>query len=52
MTTALKEIPVKAFEGAYRAWESRWKKCMNGQIDLKIDVHGIVNKSLEKIYIS
>jgi len=32
VTTALSEVPVKAFEGAYRAWESRWKKC--------IDAHG------------
>jgi hypothetical protein len=26
VTTALNEVPVEAFEGAYRAWESRWKK--------------------------
>ncbi|PNF22002.1 hypothetical protein B7P43_G17659 [Cryptotermes secundus] len=32
VTTSLNEVPVEAFEGAYRAWESRWKKC--------IDAHG------------
>ncbi|PNF20262.1 hypothetical protein B7P43_G15437 [Cryptotermes secundus] len=26
VTTALNEVPVEAFEGAYRAWESRWQK--------------------------
>jgi hypothetical protein len=29
VTTALKEVPVEAFERAYRAWESRWKKCVD-----------------------
>jgi hypothetical protein len=28
VTTALNEVPVEAFEGAYRAWESWWKKCV------------------------
>jgi hypothetical protein len=28
VTTASNEVPVEAFEGAYRAWESRWKKCV------------------------
>jgi hypothetical protein len=28
VTTALNEVLVEAFEGAYRAWESRWKKCV------------------------
>jgi hypothetical protein len=32
VTTALKEVPVEAFERADRAWESRWKKC--------VDAHG------------
>jgi hypothetical protein len=32
VTTALNEVPVEAFEGAYRAWESRWEKC--------VDAHG------------
>ncbi|PNF36801.1 hypothetical protein B7P43_G09634 [Cryptotermes secundus] len=32
VTTALNEVPVEAFEGVYRAWESRWKKC--------VDAHG------------
>jgi NRPS condensation-like uncharacterized protein len=32
VTTALKEVPVEAFERAYWAWESRWKKC--------VDAHG------------
>ena len=32
MTTALNKVPVRAFEGAYCAWESQWKKCM--------EVHG------------
>jgi hypothetical protein len=29
VTTALKEVPVEAFERAYRAWESWWKKCVD-----------------------
>jgi hypothetical protein len=29
VTTALNEVPVEAFEGAYRAWESRWRKCVD-----------------------
>lgn len=29
VTTALNEVPVEAFQGAYRAWESRWKKCID-----------------------
>lgn len=31
VTTALKEVPVEAFERAYRAWESRWKKCVDAR---------------------
>jgi hypothetical protein len=27
VTTASNEVPIEAFEGAYRAWESWWKKC-------------------------
>jgi len=32
VTTALSEVPVEVFKGAYWTWESRWKKC--------IDAHG------------
>jgi hypothetical protein len=28
VTTALNEVPVEAFEGAYWAWEIQWKKCV------------------------
>jgi hypothetical protein len=31
VTTALKEVPVEAFERAYRAWESQWKKCVDAR---------------------
>jgi hypothetical protein len=31
VTTALNEVPVEDFEGAYQAWESRWKKCVAAQ---------------------
>jgi hypothetical protein len=29
VTTALKEVPVEAFERAYRAWECQGKKCVD-----------------------
>ena len=31
VTRALQEIPVDAFQNAYRAWQSRWKKCIDAQ---------------------
>jgi hypothetical protein len=31
VTTALKEVRVEAFERAYRAWESGWKKWVNAR---------------------
>lgn len=31
VTRALAEVPVEAFQDAYRAWQSRWKKCVDAQ---------------------
>ena len=31
VTKALKEVPVDAFQDAYRAWKNRWKKCVDAQ---------------------
>ena len=33
VTRALAEVPVDAFQDAYCAWQSRWKKCVNAQGD-------------------
>ena len=31
VTKALNEVPVDAFQDAYRAWKSRWQKCVDAQ---------------------
>lgn len=31
VTNALNEVPVDAFQDAYRAWKSRWQKCVDAQ---------------------
>jgi len=31
VTKALNEVPVDAFQDAYRAWKNRWKKCVDAQ---------------------
>ena len=31
VATSLNEVPVEAFQGAYRAWENRWKKCVDAR---------------------
>lgn len=31
LTSALREVPEKAFQDAYKAWTSNWKKCVDIQ---------------------
>lgn len=31
VTRALAKVPIEAFQDAYRAWQSRWKKCVDAQ---------------------
>lgn len=31
VTKTLREVPEDAFQGAYRSWQSRWKKCVEAQ---------------------
>ena len=33
VTKALNEVPVDAFQDAYRAWKSRWQKCVDAQAE-------------------
>lgn len=33
VTRTLNEVPVNAFQDAYRAWKNRWQKCVNAQAE-------------------